>query len=94
MARIRRDGTFEYKGVRYRVGQGSDSPQRSGDRWIDRIDSDSPGDWTTVADNFGYLIEIREFIDRAVANDWPDLDQIHADNEQNHRDHAPREPRI
>jgi hypothetical protein len=89
MATIRRDGTFEYKGVRYRVSQGSDRPWKSGDRSIERIDSDEPGDWTMVADNFGYLSEIRDFIDEAIANDWPDLDQLRSNEEQNYRDHAP-----
>lgn len=73
---IRRDGTFEYKGVRYAVIQGSDYPTRNGDRSIIRINSDEPGDWEEVADGFGYMIEVREFIQEAINNDWPDLDQL------------------
>jgi hypothetical protein len=77
---IRRDGTFEYKDVRYAVIQGSDYPTRDGSRSIIRINSDEPGDWDDVADGFGYMIEVREFIQEAIDNDWPDLDQLAVNN--------------
>lgn len=76
---IRRDGTFEYKGIRHQVIQGSDYPTRDGSRSIIRINSDEPGDWDEVQDGIGYMSEVRELLDRAVREDWPDLDQLSID---------------
>lgn len=71
---IHRDGTFEYKGGHYRVVQGSDTPTQDGSRYIIRYDSDTPGDYHEVEDGLGYMREVRAFLARAQAKDWPDLE--------------------
>lgn len=61
---IHHDGTFTYGGERYFTRTGSDRPERDGSRYIARILSDEPGDWEIVAEGFGYLSEVRDYIDR------------------------------
>jgi hypothetical protein len=68
---IHRDGTFVYKGVKYRVGRGSDRPERDGSRFVERVD-----DLKVVAEGFGYLEEVRGWLLRAVREDWDDLDEL------------------
>ena len=62
MTTIHRDGTFEHEGRRYFTAKGSDRPERDGSRFIARITGDGPGDWEVVAEGFGYLSEVREYI--------------------------------
>lgn len=59
---IGHDGAFEHNGQRYATWKGSNRPERDGSRYIARINSDTPGDWTIVAEGFGYLSEVREYI--------------------------------
>lgn len=68
---IHRDGSFEFKGMRYRVSQGSDTPTLDGSRFVYREDED----YTLMADGFGYMYEVREWLARAVREDWPDLNE-------------------
>jgi len=66
---IRRDGTFEFKGVTYRVAQGSDKPTEDGSRFVERV-----SDLALIEDGFGYLSEIRAWLKKAVEEDWPTLE--------------------
>jgi hypothetical protein len=77
---IRRDGTFEYNGERYFTAKGSDRPERDGSRYIARVRSDEPGDWEIVADDFGYLGEVREFIAKAQREGWDSLAESNNDD--------------
>lgn len=71
--RIHRDGSFKFNGEQYRVMQGSDRPERDGSRYIVRVLSDVPGDWEMAAECFGYLSEVRAYVDRAAREGWPRL---------------------
>lgn len=70
---IHRDGTFAFNGDRYMVGKGSDRPERDGSRFIARVRSDEPGDWTVVAESFGYMSEVRDYIAKAECEGWTTL---------------------
>lgn len=64
---------FIFQGERYIISQGSDTPTQDGSRYIAKVTGDGSGDWEIVAEGFGYMSEIQEFINRALDEGWTTL---------------------
>lgn len=61
---------FEFRGRTYMVSKGSDRPERDGSRYIARIRSARPGDFTVVVEGFGYMSEVHALLAKATAEGW------------------------
>lgn len=68
---IHRDRTFEYRGERWRVAKGSDSPARDG--WGYTLVRER--DMAEVDGQWFYMYEVRWYLEQCARNDRPLVDE-------------------